>query len=419
MRTIIMFACVTGVLMQILVAQVVIAPINTLADWFLDPGAPFFAEPFTPDSVQKIIDRHKEAGVKRLAWRVTDGGTAAYFSNLREPFHGLQQSNIHHEFFMTPRSVNFEKADFRKFDSFREALERGHKAGIEVYAWMQVAGEDDGWGYASKRVQAHPEVNTVGRNHQRYRAKLAWSMPENRQYLLGLIKEILEYKPDGLILDFLKNQGDYRDQLTDENGVAVYGYEEPAVREFQRKFGKDPFGIPNDDSDWVRFRAGFVTRFAREARKLTKAEAAKMPLVAQVWGGGRTTQFVPIPGAKPGQKMYNDVTFPVRDALRGTMADVRTWSQEGLFDSIYPLVSTRNIDEYRGRLREMKKLMEGGKSKLASGAYIWGQAQRTPEFVEVAVTEFGIKDIYLGESLPLEKDGWPVLRSTIQSYSMK
>ncbi len=92
---------------------------------------------------------------------------------------------------MTPHTVDFTRTDFRKFDSFREAIERAHKAGIEVYAWMQVAGEDDGWGYASRRVREHPEVNTIGRNRARFRAKLAWSIPSNRQYLPGLIAEVL------------------------------------------------------------------------------------------------------------------------------------------------------------------------------------------------------------------------------------
>src|ERR1051326_531195 len=73
--------------------RTIIAPINTLADWFLNTGAPFFGQPFTPEAVQKIIERSKAAGVKRIAWRVTDGGTATYFSKLREPFHGLQPSN--------------------------------------------------------------------------------------------------------------------------------------------------------------------------------------------------------------------------------------------------------------------------------------------------------------------------------------
>lgn len=396
--------------------DVVIAPINTLADWFLDPGAPFFNEPFAPEAVQKIIDRHKAAGVKRLAWRVTDGGTAAYFSKLREPFHGLQKENIHADFFLTPQTVDFTKTDFRKFDTFREAITRAHAAGIEVYAWMQVAGEDDGWGYASKRVLENRGVNTVGRDGVQFNAKLAWSMPENREYLLGMIKEILAYKPDGLILDFLKNQGDYRNRLTGDDGVALYGYEEPAVRAFKAKFGKDPFQIQNADPDWIQFRANFVTEFAREARSLTKAAAPGMRLLAQVWGGGRTTQFVPVPNAKPGEKRYREVTSPVRDALSGTMADVRTWSREGLFDAIYPLISTSDLNEYRRRLRDAGALIEGGKSKLAAGAYIWGQPQRTADFAQIAVQEFGIDEIYLGESLPLEKNGWPVLRATIAKF---
>lgn len=395
-------------------AQVVVAPINTLADWFLGTETPFFREPFDRAAVDKIVDRHKQAGVKRLAWRVTDGGTATYFSRLRDPYHSLQPVNVHKDFFMTPDSVDFTKADFRKFDSFAYVLERAHAAGIEVYAWMQVAGEDDGWGYASRRVREHPEVNTVGRDKVRFNAKLAWSIPENRKYLLGLIGEVLAYQPDGLILDFLKNQGDYRNQLTDTTGTVIYGYEPGAVRQFREKFGKDPFQIPNDDADWVRFRAEYVTEFAREARNFVTKKAPKVRLLAQVWGGGKTSHFVPKKNAKPGEPKYEIVPYPVRDAFYGTLCDVETWSREGLFDAIYPLVSTKSIEEYKLRLQTVQKLVAGGKSKAAAGAYIWAQPERTKEFVQAAVAA-GISEIYLGESLPLEPNGWGFLREAIES----
>jgi uncharacterized lipoprotein YddW (UPF0748 family) len=115
----------------------VVAPINTLVDWYA-PQAPWETRPFDTDGVKELIDRHKAAGVKRLAWRVTDGGNTTYWSKLREPFHDLLPDNCHRYFFMTPHIERFSELDFRKFDSFRLAVRLAHEKGMEIYAWMQV-----------------------------------------------------------------------------------------------------------------------------------------------------------------------------------------------------------------------------------------------------------------------------------------
>jgi uncharacterized lipoprotein YddW (UPF0748 family) len=56
----------------------------------------------------------------------------------------------------------------------------------------------------------------------------------------------------------------------DENGVVTYGYEDRTVAEFRDKTGKDAFALPNDDPEWVQFRAGYVTLFLSELRAAVK-----------------------------------------------------------------------------------------------------------------------------------------------------
>lgn len=56
----------------------------------------------------------------------------------------------------------------------------------------------------------------------------------------------------------------------DEGRTSTYGYEDAVVGAFEKKHGKSPFDIPNDDLDWLRFRADYVTSFLAELRDAVK-----------------------------------------------------------------------------------------------------------------------------------------------------
>lgn len=394
--------------------RLVLAPISSFCDWCHS-----YKVPFSGEGIAHIVQRHVQSGRARIVWRCTDGGTTAYFSKLREPFHGLQEDNCHADYFMTKDLEKFRKTDFRELDSFAEVVERGRKAGLEIYAWVQVSGEDDAWGYASKRVREHPEVCTVGRDGKRFRGKLAWASPENHEYLLGLLREILAYEPDGVILDFIKNQGDYRDQYYDEEGVVFYGYEAPAAEAFRQATGRDAFAIPNSDPAWIRFRAEYVTEFCRKARAMQRAEAPGVRWLAQIGvGKSEFVQYVKLPDAKPGEPRYRPVRFPMReDALGGRLIDAATWSKEGLFDAIFPLTSpSGSLDAFREQMAMTRDLVAPGISKLAAGAYIWGAARRVAQFAHVAATEFNVDELYLAESLAFEPENWAYLKAAHELY---
>ena len=387
--------------------------ITTHCDWFHAPELTF---PWGPDGVKRIVDRYLEAGITRLCWRCTDGGTTQYFSKLRDPYHGLDPDNCHNALFMTENVGRYYQSDYRTFDSFASVIELGRKAGLEVYAWCQMAGEDDGFGYKSKRVKEHPEFCTVGRDGQRFAGKLGWAYPENHEYLLGLLKEVLAYKPDGVILDFLKNQGDYRDQLNDHLGVAFYGYEPPAVDEFKKLTGKSAFAIPNDDGDWVRHRAAYVTSFTQKARALQKSVAPNVRWLAQVWAGGRTPHFTLLSKEeyRRGGPYFRDGSNPVKDHLSGALCDLEAWTRNEAFDAVYPLPT---LSQFETGLRAVQGLNRGKATRIEAGGYIWDV---TPEklrtFFQKAV-EMGTRELYLAESLPLEtKQLWRTLQDVVREF---
>lgn len=57
----------------------------------------------------------------------------------------------------------------------------------------------------------------------------------------------------------------------DANGVTTDGYEDSIAGAFRDATGRDPFGLPNDDPEWVQFRADRWTDMVRAVRDAVKA----------------------------------------------------------------------------------------------------------------------------------------------------
>jgi len=210
--------------------------------------------------------------------------------------------------------------DYSTFYSFAAAVEVGHELGLEIHAWVTINEDDHGWGAPSAFSRLWPEYRWVRRDGRRYRSQLSFAFPKVMEYKLGIIKEVLAYDLDGLFIDWLRT-GDVRDNpQTDGNGVADYGYEEPTVAEFKRKYKSDPRAIPNDDARCVQFRAEPRTEFMRRARKLARQRKKSLPisvLVANPW-------------------CYRGLGDRIADSLKGMLLDVRTWAREGLIDAAAP-----------------------------------------------------------------------------------
>ena len=57
----------------------------------------------------------------------------------------------------------------------------------------------------------------------------------------------------------------------DPNGVTTDGYEESIAGAFREATGRDPFQLPNDDPEWVQYRADRWTEMVRAIRDAVKA----------------------------------------------------------------------------------------------------------------------------------------------------
>ncbi len=128
-------------------------------------------------------------------------------------------------------------------------------------------------------ARQHPQYRSLTRSHCRapqWRAEQPYNLqpgedlylspafPAVRAHQTQLFLEALAHtQGDGIQVEFVLGN-------EDENGVVPYGYEDRTVAEFQAKHGKDPFDLPNDDLEWMQFRADYVTLSLAEMRAAVK-----------------------------------------------------------------------------------------------------------------------------------------------------
>lgn len=273
--------------------------------------------------VKYILDRCKQIGWRRIYWRCFEAGRAQYASKLmEEKWVGRNEDN--YQRWANPDGESEESyrervfVPYKGFDSLREAIDYGHKIGLEIHAWLTINEEDHSWGSASRFSRKHPQFRWVKRIGIPYISQLSFAFPEVREYKLSLLKEILAYDIDGVFFDWVRI-GDMRNEPhCTPDGTADFGYEKPLLEGFQEKYGLDLCSIPNDDERGVRFRAEPQTIFMREAHKLIKEKDPALPIsimCAHPW-------------------FHYGVTFKINGSLHGRLLDVVRWAEEGLMDEV-------------------------------------------------------------------------------------
>ena len=114
-------------------------------------------------------------------------------------------------------------------------------------------------------AQQHPEFWSLTRDKSQTlepgeRRCMSLAFPEVRANQIQKFLDAFEASGgDGLQMELVLGN-------EDENKVATYGYEDAVANAFQEKHGKSPFDIPNNDPDWMQFRADYVTSFLSELR---------------------------------------------------------------------------------------------------------------------------------------------------------
>jgi len=174
-------------------------------------------------------------------------------------------------------------AVMRAIDPLESCVRHAHKHGLKVYPEVTIF---DSLYYAppTEFFQRHPEFTWVSRDGRKHIPGVpCYAYPEVRQYRVEQMKELCAYGIDGIKLcPRSHSPWPGRNAGGGNEGSRGYGFNEPVVREYLRRYGRDPRDAKPDSLDELRFvqlKGDFLTQFLREVKTVMGAAGKKLTLV--------------------------------------------------------------------------------------------------------------------------------------------
>lgn len=193
-----------------------------------------------------------------------------------------------------------------------------------------------------------PQYAMRKRGSKESSGQLSYFFPEVRTWKARHIAQQVSMSGvDGLLLDYIR----YPDVIS--------GYEPAMVEAFKNEYAKDPEKINPTDSDWLEFRAKFITMFIAELRQ----ELVKLDRPIEI-------------GVYVGPDWNSD--------LQTVMRDWRTWARMGIIDKLILGIYSRDFESfYEGVLQARTSCPENIKINIMIAC--WGGNLNTPELLKKGV----------------------------------
>jgi len=275
----------------------------------------------TPDDVRRIVDNCAKTGFNMILFQVRGNATAFYRSSI-EPWAWELTST-------GPATTGHDPG----FDPLALAIERAHRHGVELHAYMNVF---PGW---MSQKYSPPEVGQVWTQHPEWfvvdregRKMIPWdrdlspqkrdyysflnpALPEVKDYTVSVFREVAErYDVDGIHLDYCR----YPD-------IGDYSYDPVSLRRFREETGK----TPEETSElWTQWRGRQVSEVVRRICDECKKVKPDLLISASV---------------------FRD---PIRTRDR-LMQRSLEWMAAGKIDAAFPMIYTpdnaevaRNVTDY-------------------------------------------------------------------------
>lgn len=171
-----------------------------------------------------------------------------------------------------------------EMDEQQAVIDAAHKRDMKAYLYLTIL--DEGWplelgwrggyeGWQTFYVLRHPDHQLVDRSGQEVQyGVLCYAYPEVRQYKLGTIRWLVsDYDWDGV---FICTRSQSRPALHADQ----FGFNEPIVREYERRHGVDIRKQDFDVETWRRLHGEYLTQFFREVKDFLQPKG--LPLMVGI-----------------------------------------------------------------------------------------------------------------------------------------
>ncbi len=223
--------------------------------------------------IAAFFEKCKKAGVTGVQWRISVFGQVAYQSK------GAAT--------VFPGPAPLEKLDparrrmaetLRTIDPLAIAVREARKQNIKILIWVTLSDE----GYPDPAIANycvpqflldHPEARLQNREGKYLDGTLCYSVPAAREYRLGMIRELLAYRADGLYLCTRSHSNAFGTDSGDD-----YGFNAPVVEEYRKRYGVDILTQPFDVAKWREIKSDGYDLLFEEISKLAKAAGQEIRL---------------------------------------------------------------------------------------------------------------------------------------------
>lgn len=239
-------------------------------------GAPGAARLDTPEKVRESVRSWKSQGIDQVLFRGDN------FRVLL--FHQTAPANEEHRKGLAKTRAAWES------DLMETAVNAMREAGIRAYVWLTVL--DEGcppevlyadsvpFAWQSRFTRQNPQFLACDRSLTPNGRKYHWGVmeyayPEVRQYMLEVIRAFSDrFDLDGVFLSL-------RTHSPPPGHADQFGFNEPVVQEYKRRYGRDILREPFDVEKWRNLRGEFFTTFLREVRDHLKSRGQKLAVGVQ------------------------------------------------------------------------------------------------------------------------------------------
>jgi len=144
-------------------------------------------------------------------------------------------------------------------------IQHGHELGLKVIIWLDIF--DDGVpGFRSKFLEENPRCHWTARDGKtHFRGLMSYAWPEARAFRVAQAKELLDLGADGIHC----STSAHSRHLRSVQEADFYGFEQPVVDEYRRRFGVDIRTAEDFDRDaWHDIKGDMMVQLYRDLADL-------------------------------------------------------------------------------------------------------------------------------------------------------